>query len=503
MGKYKDMKQDFWNGNIIRFLEHLFDVFILGLTFLLIAELNYLENKHSFLGIYDLFVLHSDDILVTALYLIIAAFFFMVYQVTISRSKFYKVFISMFMALFFTNIILIIITFINIDNFILGTPLDVLYILIAQVIVLPSVKYLEFILFNKFSRKPLVAVIGPKEDAINLAKEFFMDKTHYKVLKYVLFEDDRVKINDDVFKYIDEVDHVYLLDDLSVKNKNMLVNYILLNTNKELYMVPRTYELGLLYAQKDQIDDTLVLKAKSMRLTFEQRFFKRSFDIFVSIIGLIIAVIPMLIIALLIKIQDGGPVLYRQTRIKRNNEEFQIVKFRSMHVNCDAMTGPVHAGAKDSRITKLGRFMRATRLDELPQIFNVLKGEMSIVGPRPLIPSEIEETIESHPEFMYRSNVKPGLTGMSQVYSRYDTMGIERLRYDLFYIRRYNFWLDVKLILLTVRVMFDREAGLGRESNTTFEMHVTNNYFELNQITSGFELKGEYDGKSNRQIEKS
>ncbi len=486
MGKYKDMKQDFWNGNIIRFLEHLFDVFILGLTFLLIAELNYLENNHSFLGIYDLFVLHSDDILVTALYLMIAAFFFMVYQVTISRSKFYKVFISMFMALFFTNIILIIITFINIDNFILGTPLDVLYILIAQVIVLPSVKYLEFILFNKFSRKPLVAVIGPKEDAINLAKEFFMDKTHYKVLKYVLFEDDRVKINDDVFKYIDEVNHVYLLDDLSVKNKNMLVNYILLSTDKELYMVPRTYELGLLYAQKDQIDDTLVLKAKSMRLTFEQRFFKRTFDIVASSIALLIAGIPMLIVALIIKLQDGGPVLYRQTRVKRDGEYFDIVKFRSMKVHKEGEEGPI-ATTNDSRITKFGKFIRATRLDELPQLLNIFKGEMSVVGPRPLMLSVISETLEKHPEFVYRSNVKPGLTGFAQVYSRYDTVPLERLRYDLYYIRKYNFWLDIKIILLTVRVMFDKEAGLGKEKQLFSEI-IKDNNIEIIELQYGITL---------------
>ncbi len=484
MKRSQEIKQDLWNGNFIRLFEHLVDVFILGLTFLFIAEFNYYQEQGIFINIFDLFRIHQGDIVETALYLIIAAFFFMVYQVTITRSRFYKIIVSLFLSLFFTNVVLIIISFINGGQFIIGGPLEVLYIFGTQIIVFSAAKYFEYFIYTKFSKKIEVAVIGPKEQAIELAKEFFMDKNHYKVLRYVVFEDNREKINEDAFKYIDEVDHIYLLDDLSVKNKNMLVNYILLNTTKELYMVPRTYELGLLQAQKSQIDDTLVLRAKSMRLTYEQRFFKRTFDLLVACFGLIIAFIPMLVIALAVKLQDGGPVFYKQTRIKRNNEEFKIYKFRSMHVNCDAMTGPLHAGAKDPRITKVGKFIRATRIDELPQLINVLKGEMSIVGPRPLIPTEISDTIEKHPEFMYRSNVKPGVTGMSQVYSRYDTMGVERLRYDLFYIRKYNFWLDIKLILLTVRVMFDREAGLGREK--------VNDLIELVNINGNLLIQSEY-----------
>ncbi len=475
MSKMRKSDQDIWSGNIIRFMEHLVDVFILGLTFIFIAEVNYYSENGVFIDIIDLFIIHQNDIFVTAVYLILAAFFFMVYQVTISRSKFYKLYISLTISLVFTNVILIVASFVR-SEFILGSPLDVLYTLITQMIVFTIVKYIEYLLIKKFRKNIIVTIIGPKEQALDLAKEFFLDKNHYKVLKYVFFEDNRDSISEEVFKYIEEANHIYLLDDLSVKNKNMLVNYILLNTNKELYMIPRTYELGILYAQNDQIDDTLVLRAKSMRLTFEQRFLKRSFDIFVSLVGLVIAFIPMVIIGLAVKIQDGGPIFYKQTRIKRGNEEFQIYKFRSMHVNCDRMTGPKHAGAKDPRITKVGRFIRATRVDELPQLINVLKGEMSIVGPRPLIPTEISDTLEEHPVFMYRSNVKPGVTGMSQVYSRYDTIGIERLRYDLFYIRRYSFWLDIKLILLTIRVMFDKEAGLGRENNMDiFELCDKNN----------------------------
>jgi len=462
MKRYKNIKQDLRSGNLLSFLEHVVDVVILGLTFLFIAEINHYKEFDTFVSVRQLFIIHENDIVETALYLIVAAFFFMIYQVTISRSKFYKVSISLIMSLFFTNVVLIIISFFNGNQFIMGGPMDIAFIFVVQIVLFTFIKYLEYILYSKFSKKIEVAVIGPKEQALNLAKEFYLDKGHYKVLRYIIFEDDRNKMNEDVFQYIDKVDHVYLDDDLSVKNKNMLVNYVLLNTNKELYMIPRTYELGLLYAQKSQIDDTLVLRAKSMRISFEQRFFKRTFDLFVAFIGLFIALIPMLFIGLIIKFQDGGSIFYKQTRIKRGNEEFKIYKFRSMHVDCDKMTGPKHAGAIDPRITRFGRFIRATRLDELPQLINVIKGDMSIVGPRPLIPSEISETIETHPEFMFRSNVKPGVTGMSQVYSRYDTVGIERLRYDLFYIRRYSFWLDIKLILLTVRVVFDKEAGLGR-----------------------------------------
>lgn len=139
-------------------------------------------------------------------------------------------------------------------------------------------------------------------------------------------------------------------------------------------------------------------------------------------------------------------------------------------------------------ITKLGRFLRKTSLDELPQIINILEGEMSLVGPRPLMLSVIEQTLKDHPEFRYRSNVKPGLTGLAQISSRYDTKDSEKLRYDLYYIRNYSFWYDLKIILLTVKTVLTKEQSVGREFYETFEDKVSNGSIVTEAIPSGYKI---------------
>ena len=196
----------------------------------------------------------------------------------------------------------------------------------------------------------------------------------------------------------------------------------------------------------------------------------------------------MIVVSVIIKAQDGGPVFYKQTRLKRNSEYFSIIKFRSMKVHKKDNEGPI-ASTNDNRITRFGKFIRATRIDELPQLINIFKGDMSLVGPRPLMLSVISEAIDESPDFVFRSNVKPGLTGFAQVYSRYDTPTQERLRYDLYYIRKYSFWLDIKLILLTFRVMVDKEAGLGKDSSQSLNELVLNKNRSIEEIINGYIVK--------------
>jgi lipopolysaccharide/colanic/teichoic acid biosynthesis glycosyltransferase len=214
---------------------------------------------------------------------------------------------------------------------------------------------------------------------------------------------------------------------------------------------------------------------------------KRAFDILVSTIGLIIAFIPMLIIALAIKLEDGGPVFYKQERMKRNNKIFKVLKFRSMKVHNEDENEKI-ASVNDNRITKVGKVIRMLRVDELPQLLNIFKGEMSLVGPRPLMLSVIEQTLKDHPEFRYRSNVKPGLTGLAQISSRYDTKDNEKLRYDLYYIRNYSFWYDLKILLLTVKTVLTKEQSVGREFNETFEDKVSNGSIVTEAIPSGYKI---------------
>ena len=170
--------------------------------------------------------------------------------------------------------------------------------------------------------------------------------------------------------------------------------------------------------------------------------------------------IVTLIVAIADMIWDRGPIFYTQERLTQNGKTFRILKFRSMKV--DSETDGARLAAKDDdRITKIGKVLRATHLDELPQVFNILMGQMSVVGPRPERPEIAAQYEEEIPEFRFRLKVKAGLTGYAQVYGKYNTTPYDKLKLDLFYIENYSFLLDIKLIFMTVKIFFQKEVSEG------------------------------------------
>jgi lipopolysaccharide/colanic/teichoic acid biosynthesis glycosyltransferase len=188
---------------------------------------------------------------------------------------------------------------------------------------------------------------------------------------------------------------------------------------------------------------------------------KRLLDIVLAGCGLILAAPLGLIIVAIIKIEDGGPIFFTQERVGKNGRHFLALKFRSMIPDAEARTGPMQASENDSRITRAGRLMRATAMDELPQLWNIFSGDMSFVGPRALRPGEIEvnghgavERLEDVPGFALRCAVVPGLTGVAQIYAPRDVTRRHKFRYDRVYIRRQSFWLDVRLIALSFWITF-------------------------------------------------
>jgi len=188
---------------------------------------------------------------------------------------------------------------------------------------------------------------------------------------------------------------------------------------------------------------------------------KRFFDIALSAVGLLISAPVWLVIALAIKAEDGGPVFYFQERVGKGGRVFRLLKFRSMIVDAEKETGAVQATPDDPRVLRIGRLLRATAMDELPQLVNILKGDMSFVGPRALRPQEQEVlgnpdvlAIDQIPGYDRRLTVTPGLTGLAQVYLPADAPRRKKFRYDLLYIRRHFFWLDLKLILLSFLITF-------------------------------------------------
>lgn len=181
---------------------------------------------------------------------------------------------------------------------------------------------------------------------------------------------------------------------------------------------------------------------------------KRPFDIFLSSIGLILSSPLWLMFALAIVIEDGLPIFYQQERVGKDGRIFRILKFRSMIKDAEKHTGAVWATENDPRVTKVGRVLRATAMDELPQLLSIFKGDMSFVGPRPERPELVNEFTKKFPDFKKRFAVKPGLTGIAQVYGQYDTPPQHKLKYDLLYIKRQSFCLDLKLIFLSFYITF-------------------------------------------------
>ena len=177
-----------------------------------------------------------------------------------------------------------------------------------------------------------------------------------------------------------------------------------------------------------------------------------------------------LVTAILIKAYDGGPILYRQVRCTIGGKEFEILKFRSMRQDAEKDGVARLASKDDNRITPIGKFIRKVRIDELPQLFNILKGEMSFIGPRPERTQIIAKYIEEMPEFTLRMKVKAGLAGYAQVYGKYNTTPYDKLKLDLSYIENYSLWLDLKLMMLTLKILFKPESTEGVDENQTTAM---------------------------------
>lgn len=267
-------------------------------------------------------------------------------------------------------------------------------------------------------------------------------------------------------EYIEENEVVFLSDDIEGEEKSRLID-MLMSMRKSVYVVPANYEINILKAHFERISDKPLIKLRRLELTIEQRFLKRLLDLVLSIIGLIVFSPVVAVAAWKIRSYDGGPVFYTQERLTRGNRVFRICKLRSMVMDAEKETGPSFAEFEDGRVTPIGRRLRASRLDEIPQLFNVLKGEMSIVGPRPERQGFFEEFSRNIPDYKYRTVVKAGLTGYAQVYGSYTSSPEDKAKYDLLYIKEYSLLRDIKIILLTMKIMFMKEkaGGMRKEAD--------------------------------------
>lgn len=259
-----------------------------------------------------------------------------------------------------------------------------------------------------------------------------------------------------------QYDAICILDGLADEEYHFVVNTAM-RLNKDLFIVPKIVDVGKTNARFVRMDDVLTLYMPKRSLSRIELAIKRISDIIIASIGLAAAIIPMALIAAAIKLTSPGPVFYKQVRLTQYKKEFEIYKFRTMIPDAEKTSGPKFSEKDDPRITPIGKILRACRMDELPQLINILKGDMSLVGPRPERPMFVELFNEEIENYEYRFSVKAGLTSLSHVYGRYSTYIHDRTYYDLFYITHYSIFMDLKIILLTTKTIFLKSAAEGED----------------------------------------
>lgn len=311
------------------------------------------------------------------------------------------------------------------------------------------------IYFKLYRARRMIAVFGDDTDGFSLINKMSRLSERFQIESGINANRSSIE---EIFRHIDKYEAVVICG-VTGEIQRQILAYCYANC-KRTYLLPDITDIVINNSYSIQISDTPVLMSRNRGLTIEQEIIKRIGDIIISAIMLIVSSPFMLIAAVAIKLDDGGPVFFRQNRITKDGKIFNIIKFRSMIVDADR-DGVRKATDGDDRITRVGRIIRACRIDELPQLFNVLRGDMSMVGPRPERIENVYEYSCKYPQFELRHRVKAGLTGYAQIYGKYNTAPADKLNMDLTYIETYSLLQDIKLIILTFKILFMRESTEG------------------------------------------
>ena len=326
---------------------------------------------------------------------------------------------------------------------------------IADIVIAIALILLYTSLYHRlYAPHDMLLVYGHRR-GVELKIKMDTRKDKYNISGLISSDEGFEKIVKEIPKY-----DAIILNDVPAPLRNDLLKFCY-RFRVRTYVSPKLTDIMLRGARNITLFDSPLLLVKGTGLTPAERVAKRTMDIIFSAIILLILSPVMLLIAAAIKLEDGGPVFFRQKRLTRNGREFDILKFRSMVVDAEKYAGAVLATDNDPRITRVGRIIRPFRLDELPQLLNILKGDMSIVGPRPERKVIADEYCKDIPEFAYRLKVRGGLTGYAQIYGKYNTSAYDKLRLDLMYIENYSLLLDIKLMILTIRILFSKESTEG------------------------------------------
>lgn len=368
----------------------------------------------------------------------------------IGKRKSKPIIYSFVLSVFFTDIAahffmcIMNITVVHNGKFVYDYPLLLLLTYIIQIFIIVVFTYGgNYIYFSANKPHDSIIITRKGEQTDSIISKIGRYKKQYNITETVFIDDP------DILKKIDKADSIFFYN-LSVPERNAFVEYCY-HCKKDIYYSVELSDIVSLGSHRVYFDDKSMVYAPVKGLTFEQRVIKRIMDLVIAGFGLIITSPIFLITALCIKLEDGGPVFYKQERATYAGKIFNVIKFRSMKVE----DGSIHKSVtkNDDRITRTGRIIRKFRIDELPQLINVIKSDMSIVGPRPEMVENVEKYTKELPEFAYRQRAKAGLTGMAQIYGKYNTSPKDKLIFDLTYINEYSVWLDIKLIFRTLLVL--------------------------------------------------
>lgn len=351
----------------------------------------------------------------------------------------------------------------NNSRFVYEAPHLLVLVMIVQIAIIILFAYFgNYVYFTINTPEKCCVITSSLESLNSVMPKIVKYKKQYNVTEMVHYSSKHV------FDIINEHDTIFLYD-IPAKEKILLNEYCYAK-NKNIYYNFEMNDVVMLGAKAAVLDDKPLVSAVVRDLTLEQKVVKRAMDIAISGLGLLVLSPVMLLCAALIKLEDGGHVFFRQTRATKGGKLFKVYKFRTMK---EAGSINKSVTSDDDRITKVGKYLRKFRIDELPQLINIIKGEMSVVGPRPEMIENVDRYTEDLPEFAYRLRVKGGLTGYAQIAGKYNTSPKDKLVLDLMYIEKYSLWLDFKLILQTVTVLLKASDSTEAFGTGEFKYHFT------------------------------
>lgn len=447
---------DFRHDILLRFVK-LLNVILAFIPFFVSWRLYYLDR------VYAMPFFWKGNLVISLLFLILYSLFGRIYDAfKVSLNTVSEMVYSEALAAFITDFIMYIVLFLIIRK--IPNVFPMIGVFIIQVIL--------FMIWSKLANQWYFHTFPPKKTAViyderkgmeDIIEEYGMTKK-FSIEKIFHVSE----CLDSQLKNLDEMKpEAVFLCGVHSHDRNIILKYCIAN-NVTMYVIPRIGDTLMSGARRIHMFHLPVLRVDRYSADIEYAVLKRTFDIVLSLAAIIILLPVFLVTAASIKLEDGGPVFYRQVRLTKDGKKFYLMKFRSMRVDAEKDgVARLSTGEADDRITKTGRVIRRYRIDELPQLFNILLGQMAIVGPRPERPEIAAQYEEELPEFALRLQVRAGLTGYAQVYGKYNTIPYDKLMMDLMYIAHASPFEDIRIIFATIKILFLPESTEGIEEGET------------------------------------